>query len=477
MDLLNESGYTRLQKIQYMLANGGRSIISALINAAYIKFYTDFIGLDAKWLGIVFLIFTVWAALNDPIFGLWVDRRPYRKGLGKYRPVLIRSFPLLIFTTLVFPWASPDWSQLAISIYLFFALILWESALTMFVVSYNAVSVNLFLTTAERAEIETIENYIGLLSVFGSSIPIMILSMDVNRTTMLIFFGIVALASGLLMWASVPQIREREGFYENDTDQALPFKEFLKATGDLLKNRAFLLFFLTFFFMQSLVNNYLLGYSYFYDNLVLSKGLWTGLPDILIGIMAAIMFPIVFKWIRQHGTKLVLSRMMLVALAGYILLVFVPGTKGAELQMATIFGVEVPAEASYWLTTLIYFLIYFGFVGVFMTNSPIQRRLIDHLEIETGHRRPATIGGIIGVLLTPGNAFLVFVYTQIISYFGYDGATKIQSANAQLGIRLATGLMPAIMIGLGLFFLAKYPINKDEEDRIEKEILARHTTH
>jgi Na+/melibiose symporter-like transporter len=54
-DMVNKSGYTLIQKIQYMLANGGRSIISALVNTAYIKFYTDFIGLDPKWLGIVFL--------------------------------------------------------------------------------------------------------------------------------------------------------------------------------------------------------------------------------------------------------------------------------------------------------------------------------------------------------------------------------------------------------------------------------------
>ena len=63
-DQLNESGYTRLQKIQFMLANGGRSIISALVNTAYIKFYTDFIGLDPRWLGTVFLIFSIWAAIN-----------------------------------------------------------------------------------------------------------------------------------------------------------------------------------------------------------------------------------------------------------------------------------------------------------------------------------------------------------------------------------------------------------------------------
>ena len=70
------------------------------------------------------------------------------------------------FTTLVFPWASPDWSQLTISIFLFVVLVVWESASTLFLISFNSISVNLFLTTDARAEIEVIDNYIGLLAVF-----------------------------------------------------------------------------------------------------------------------------------------------------------------------------------------------------------------------------------------------------------------------------------------------------------------------
>ena len=458
-----------------MLANGGRSILSALVNTAYIKYYTDFILLDPKWLGTVFLIFTIWAAINDPIFGIWMDKQPYKKGIGKFRPVVVKSLPLLIFTSLAFPWASPSWSQLAISIYLFIALVLWESAVTIFYIGHTSIGVNLFLTTDERAEVEVIDNYIGLLAVFGSSIPIMILSMRVSNTTMLIFFSIVALVSGLIMLISLPQIKEKPEFYQDEDDVTLNMKEFMLASVELLKERSFLLYFLVFFFFQSLVNNYLLGYSYFFDNLVLSEGFWTGLPDILIGIMAVIMFPIVYRWIQKFGTKTVLFRIMLASLAGYLLLTFVPGTKGESLEMTRLFGgVEVPGEASYWLATLMYFPIYFGFVGVFMTNTPIARRLIDHLELKTGQRRPATISGIIGVLLTPGNAVLVFVYTQIISAFGYDGATKLQDATSQLGIRIATGIMPVVMILIGLFFLSKYPIGKEEEDIIEAEILDRH---
>jgi GPH family glycoside/pentoside/hexuronide:cation symporter len=141
------SGLTWLQKVQFYIGSGGRSILSGLVNTAFIKYYTDFIGLDPKWMGYVYIVFTVWAAINDPIFGQWLDKRPYRKGIGKYGPAFVRSIPFWVVITLAFPWASPSWSQLGISIYLFFALTLWETAGTVFGITYSAIATNLFLTT------------------------------------------------------------------------------------------------------------------------------------------------------------------------------------------------------------------------------------------------------------------------------------------------------------------------------------------
>ncbi|MFN2152839.1 MAG: hypothetical protein ACK2T5_14645, partial [Anaerolineales bacterium] len=63
---------------------------------------------------------------------------------------------------------------------------------------------------------------------------------------------------------------------------------------------------------------------------------------------------------------------------------------------------------------------------------------------------------------------------QIISAFGYDGASKVQDVTSQWGIRLATGLLPAVMILVGLFFWAKYPLDKKTEDQVEAETLAKH---
>ena len=471
---INESGYTLRQKIQFFIGSGGRSVISGLVNSAFIKYYTDFIGLDPKWMGYVFIAFTVWAAINDPIFGLWLDKRPYRKGIGKYRPVFVRSIPFWVVITLAFPWASPSWSQFGISVYLFLALTLWETAATLFSISYGAVAVNLFLTTEERAEVEVVDNYVGALAIFGSSIPIMILSMDVSNQTMLMFFGIVTVASGLIMAISIPVVREREGFYQDEELGATSMKEFFATTVDLLKHRAFLIYFLTFFLIQTVASNYLIGLSYLYDNLILSTGVWTGLPDILIGIMGLVLFIFIARWIGRYGSKKVLSRMVLVSVVGYLLLTFVPATQGDSLDMVRVFGLEIPGEKSYWIATLMYFVIYVGFSAVYTANGPINKRLVDYLEIKTGQRRPGTISGVLGVLMTPSNAVYIFLYTQIISAFGYDGSSKVQDLTSQWGIRLASGLLPAIMILVGLFFFSKYPIDKETEDWVEAETLAKH---
>ena len=70
----NESGLTRLQKIQFYIGNGGRNIISGLVNVAFIKYYTDYIGLDPKWMGYVYILFTiVLPSVYDTELKVWWD--------------------------------------------------------------------------------------------------------------------------------------------------------------------------------------------------------------------------------------------------------------------------------------------------------------------------------------------------------------------------------------------------------------------
>ena len=80
-----------------------------------------------------------------------------------------------------------------------------------------------------------IDNYVGALTIFGSSIPIMILSMDVTNQTMLLFFGIVTIASGLIMAISIPVVREREEFYQHEEAETFSIKEFFAGNSESIE--------------------------------------------------------------------------------------------------------------------------------------------------------------------------------------------------------------------------------------------------
>ena len=47
---------------------------SVIIHNVYVKFYTDVIGLDPRYIGWVYLVFNIWNILNDPVFGVMLDK-------------------------------------------------------------------------------------------------------------------------------------------------------------------------------------------------------------------------------------------------------------------------------------------------------------------------------------------------------------------------------------------------------------------
>ena len=72
-------------RYKFFLAFPGMPIAlsNTLIHNAYIKFYTDMVGLDVKYVGILYLVFGIWNAINDPALGVLIDRFKYRPKSGQ----------------------------------------------------------------------------------------------------------------------------------------------------------------------------------------------------------------------------------------------------------------------------------------------------------------------------------------------------------------------------------------------------------
>ena len=60
------------------------TISNVLIHNAYIKYYSDVIGLDVGLVGTIYLVFGIWNAINDPMLGVFIDRWRYTPERGKY---------------------------------------------------------------------------------------------------------------------------------------------------------------------------------------------------------------------------------------------------------------------------------------------------------------------------------------------------------------------------------------------------------
>src|SRR5690606_7075472 len=85
-----------------------------------------------------------------------------------------------------------------------------------------------------------------------------------------------------------------------------------------------------------------------------------------------------------------------------------------------------------------------------------------------GPGRAGIFGGVWTAGETTGMALGAVVLTLILALTGYQesvvGVTVEQSANAITGIVLSFSIVPAIMIGLSLWTLGRYPLRRGDLD-------------
>lgn len=121
-------------------------------------FFVDFLGLGATMVGLALGAARLWDAFTDPLVGRISDRTKSR--FGRRKPFI---FVGAILTGLMFPmiWLVPEtWSTVAITIYLFVALMIFYSVYSIFSVPYEALGSELTPDYSERSWIFIVRKYV-----------------------------------------------------------------------------------------------------------------------------------------------------------------------------------------------------------------------------------------------------------------------------------------------------------------------------
>ncbi|MBQ2089044.1 MAG: MFS transporter, partial [Lachnospiraceae bacterium] len=104
-------GITTKEKMAYACGDFGGVLTFSLISSFLTMFYTDCLHIPLAQITLLMLIARVWDAINDPLWGGFIDSRKPTKA-GRFRPyVLVASIPLAIAAVLMFtkiPGLSPQ---------------------------------------------------------------------------------------------------------------------------------------------------------------------------------------------------------------------------------------------------------------------------------------------------------------------------------------------------------------------------------
>jgi GPH family glycoside/pentoside/hexuronide:cation symporter len=298
-----------------------------------------------------------------------------------------------------------------------------------------------------------IATYINMIPTFlGGMIPVWFLTGDYSRMNLAAIFSGAIILGLVLVWIGSHFIREDERFYK-DMQVTRGLKELLTLSKELFRDKTFAIFMGAFFLINAATGNYFSGYIYYMDNVLEVSGLKATIPDILTGIAQMMLFPFIVRWVRKFGSRNTLWRGLLLAVVGHAVL-------------------SLPIN--YWVAAGTYIVILLGYGFASAINNPIGGLVVDHIELKTGKRQPGVVRGVMAVLMAPAASIQPLILSTLLSAAGYIGERKSQTADVVEAIRIGTGIIPAIILLIGIGLLILLPLNHQRELEIQAAIEVKH---
>lgn len=438
------------EKFELAFPGPASAIGNIIIHNGLMKYYTDIIGIDPKYIGWIYFVFNLWNAVNDPLLGVYVDRFLYRPKRGKYVYLMRVTAPLMIFSTFAMLFSNPAWNDWIIFAVLLVELFIYDTAYTIYNVSYQSYFFVAAPTTSERIDIEVIRVYVGnILGFLGTIVPTLLLVGNSNRALVIPIFTIVIGVNAVVYILSLRILKDKAEMYINIAQQP-EYKNsshIWKEAFQIIRSKSFLTYLLFSITAKGAMSYYFTPFLYYMDKVVKSSGLVATIADVGPALVVFAILPVIGSYIKKIGSK------------NIVILSYIP----AFLGFGGLLFCETGGQA-----IICYILIVCSINISGTANVAISGALIDENEQLTGVRKTGLYNGLFALFSTTFFSFQSIIFANIISWFGYDGNTAMQTERAIWGIRIGAGLVPLVLGAVGLIPLLMFPINKKREQEISE---------
>lgn len=443
---LQEEHVPLKSRIWVSLADSSAAILGALIfNGLLTYYFTRWRGLDYRLASLVWIIFGVWNAVNDPLFGYISDRTKSR--LGRRIPYIRYGAPLyaLVF---VLCWVNWRGSQTGMFLQMLAMLFLFDTLYTSIATSIYVMPYEMAVSNKARSSIFI---WKIVFMVFPTAIPLVLVPIiqpgpGEDATAFRLIMTVLGVFLGLVIYAST--FFYKENHYAQDSVQFGMFR----SIWECLKNRSFLVFEVASFTIIYVQTALLQGVGYYFDELKV-PGTYL-FAAIAAGIILGVML-----WLRvreRWGVKrCAITWCLLFALGCAVTLLF---------------GSSLPAA------TLGFFLFGIGFSGGMYLIPIVNGDVIDVDEHRTGLRREGMYAGVNSLITKPAISIAQAVFLAVIHAFGYNDtlAKGLQPHSAQQGILIGWLLVPAGLLLLSGLVMFAYPLHGKRWLEIKSELARKH---
>ena len=433
------------EKLFFALADFYGGGCQALIGVLYFVFLTNIVGLQPALAGAVTLISEIWDAISDPLMGVISDNT--KNKMGRRRPyILVGGCLLAIAFALIFLPIGGD-NEILKFVYCAATYLFYNTVSTMINVSYSSMSAEISKVSAERDSANVLRLVVSTASAAVCTLlpSLVIDAYNSGKIDAVGFYLVVGIGFGILF--ALPVIlcaifvrervdapNEKKHFSVKEIVEPLQVRPFRQLVGMYLG--------------QSLcMDVFSTGVAIFAMYVTKPKGSTTVFLGIFIAVQLCA-FPIINKLIKRvdvnkiYGFGLPLSILALIAFA--------------------IFG------SNLYAAYVCVFFVALGFAGAQLTSWIMFPHAVDAGELLLGKRQSGGCSAIMTFARKSSSALVIFLFSLVLQFTGYDKDALTQPLSAQNGIKYVMAFTCIIFMLLGFIMAKRYSLSIEKNKKIER---------
>lgn len=451
-------GHSKKTMFSYSMGEFVYEFTQGVLILVLFFFYEVEIGLASWMTGLGLVIYAIWDAFNDPLVGYICDK-PMRltKKWGRRFPWMIIGYiPMLISFFLIFTPPSVDAQQQPWIIFgwLVVTLCIFDTFETLYSNNYFGLFPDKFRDNDERVKASGIYVYLGLIGVvLANLLPPMIIEFGnvASYMIMALILVLICLLSWFLMLPGIKDdkqsVEEYLAHYE-DSER----KSFFKTLKTAFKQKSligFLFLFMAWIAMVGMVQSSFLYWIRFIIFGEASDVLYIMIM-FLLGVFIGI--PLWIKFYKKVGED------------------------NRKTMIYTSIGCIIMTTILTFITNLtgLYIVIFlWGIVvgGFWIIYIPTYSDVIDESISITGTRQEGFYSGLRRFMSNLASVIYALLFAIVHETTGFVEVADKQTSSANFGILLLFGVIPAVIMSIGLtIFWKLYDITPDRSKKIREKL-------